>query len=122
MDQRSTEQERKRQLIKRLDASRAQIQISRQQFREKLHPLRRLRGAVKTSPLRAFGIAAGAAFAISLIRRRSSSRPTTFKRLLFRWGLSLAKPTIRLWLFNLAKERFLTASQAERNEYQANTP
>ena len=122
MDQRSTEQQRKQQLIARLDASRAQIQISRQVLQGKLHPIRRIRGAVKSRPLRAFAIAAGGAFAISLLRRRSSSKSISFKRLLFRWGFNLAKPTIRLWLLKQAKERFLSSSEGDIAEYQANTP
>ncbi len=123
MDQGSTGQERKQQLIARLDASRAQIHLDRQRLSEKLHPIRRIRGAVKSNPLHAFGIAAGAAFLFSVLRRRSSSsRPTTFKRLLFRWGFNLAKPTIRLWLLKQAKERFLSSHRNDHDDYQANTP
>jgi hypothetical protein len=123
MDHRSTEQQRKQQLIARLDASRAQIHLDRQSISDKLHPIRRIRGAVKNNPLQAFGIAAGSAFLISLLRHRSSSsRPTTFKRRLFRWSFNLAKPAIRLWLLKQVKERFLSSQRSAQTDYQANTP
>jgi len=109
-------------LIARLDASRARLQHNRRLLEEKLHPLRRVQNAVKKHPFHAFGIAAGGAFAFSLLRRRSSSRPFSFKRLFFRGLFNLAKPTIRLWLLDQAKERFLSPTKNERKAYEANTP
>lgn len=120
MDQRSTEHDRKRQLIAQLDASRAQLQVDRQLVRDKLHPIRRIQGAVKSKPLRAFALAAGSAFALSIFLRRSkSSRPFTVKRLLWRWGFSLAKPAIRLWLLNQVKERLLAAGAEKLKSYHS---
>ena len=105
-----------------MGASRVQLQLGRQRLQEKLNPLRRIRGAVTKHPVRTFGIAAGAAFAVSLLRRRSASRPTSFKRHLFRWGFSLAQPAIRGWLLNQAKERLIQHIQSGRTPSEANTP
>ncbi len=123
MDPRSTEQERKRQLIARLDASRAQLQVDRQLLRDKLHPIRRIQGAVKSKPLRAFGLAAGTAFAMSfLVRRTKSSKPLTLKRLLWRWGFSLARPAIRLWLLDQVKKHLLSAVTEKLKPYHTDSP
>jgi hypothetical protein len=109
MDQRSTEAERKAELIARLEASRARVGTGRHRLRENLHPVRRLRRSVKDHPFRTFGIAAGAAFAVSVLLRRSPAkqRPFSLKRTLVSWALGAAKPALRLWLLNEAKTRFL---------------
>jgi hypothetical protein len=122
MDPIPTTRQRKQQLIQRLADSRLRIEHDRDRLRDYFNPLRRLRSAVKQHPFRTFGFAAGGAFILSLLRRRSSSRPTSAKRLLLRWAFGLAKPAIRLWILNQARERLLSSDQPASNEYQAITP
>ena len=124
MDQPTTAEERKRELIARLDASRARVQAGRDGLRKSLNPLHRARLAVRKHPARTFGLAAGAAFALSLLRRRprNERRPVSMKGLLLRGGLKMVQPAVRVWLLKLAKERFIDHRRAKSNPFHQDTP
>jgi hypothetical protein len=111
MDPRPTERERKQELIVALSRSRESLGATRREFRQvkkRLNPALRLRDAVRNHPLPIFGIAAGGALILTLVLRRprAAKKPSSTKRLLLRWALSLAKPTARAWLLTKAKDHF----------------
>lgn len=110
MASRSTDRQRKQELIQSLAQSRETLHTSRRELRQQLNPAHRLRSAVHKYPLQIFGLAAGGALAVSLLVRRPRSReePVSTRRRLLRWALSLAKPAAGNWLLNRAKEHFLT--------------
>jgi hypothetical protein len=94
-----------------LSRSRESLGATRREFRQvkkRLNPALRLRDAVRNHPLPVFGIAAGGALILTLVLRRprAAKKPSSTKRLLLRWALSLAKPTARAWLLTKAKDHF----------------
>ena len=111
MDPRPTDRARKQELIVALSRSRESLGATRlelRQVKKRLNPVLRLRDAVRNHPLPAFGLAAGGALILTLVlrRRRVAQKPSSTKRLVLRWILSLAKPAARAWLLTKAKDRF----------------
>lgn len=122
MDPRPTDQERKRQLIRKLDGARSQLRRDQERLRQTLSPIYHVRKAITKNPLMSFSLASGAAFVLSSLRRRRSSHPTTAKRHLLRWILHLAKPALHAWLLEQAKSFLLHPPKTASNTYEANTP
>ena len=124
MAQRSTEQQRKEELIATLAASRESLRTDRSEIKRRLNPVTRIRTVVRDKPIPVFATTAGIALLLSLLLRRRKEEPKPFnaKRMILGWALSLAKPAARVWLATWAKDRFLPLSPPPPPSDPAHTP